>query len=142
VQRLRTQGGAEPDWSTFVIDEVRATTVADSISVDRPRDGLAAVKAVIQSGGEAITVADEDILAAIPEMARSTGVFAEPAAAAPWAAVKQMARQEKINEDEVVVCLVSGSGLKDIANVATVVGKPLTVDPTIESVSEALARPG
>jgi len=141
VQRLRKQGESEPDWSTVVIDEVRATTVADSISVDRPRDGLAAVKAVIQSGGEAITVADEDILAAIPEMARSTGVFAEPAAAAPWAGVKQMARQERINEDEFVVCIVSGSGLKDIANVATVVGQPPTIDPTIESVSEAIARP-
>jgi len=140
VQQLRTQGDAEPDWSTLVIDEVRATTVADSISVDRPRDGLAAVKAIIQSGGEAITVPDEDILAAIPEIAQSTGVFAEPAAAAPWAAVRQMVRQDMIDEDEVVVCLISGSGLKDIANVATVVGQPLTVDATIESGSDALAR--
>jgi len=140
VQQLRTQGDAEPDWSTLVIDEVRATTVADSISVDQPRDGLAAVKAIIQSGGEAITVPDEDILAAIPEIAQSTGVFAEPAAAAPWAAVRQMVRQDMIDEDEVVVCLISGSGLKDIANVATVVGQPLTVDATIESVSDALAR--
>ena len=140
VQQLRTQGDAEPDWSTLVIDEVRATTVADSISVDQPRDGLAAVKAIIQSGGEAITVPDEDILAAIPEIAQSTGVFAEPAAAAPWAAVRQMVRQDMIDEDEVVVCLISGSGLKDIANVATVVGQPLTVDATIESASDALAR--
>ena len=140
VQRLRRQGDTEPDWSTLVIDEVRATTVADSISVDRPRDGLAAVKAIIQSGGEAITVPDDEILAAIPEIARNTGVFAEPAAAAPWAGLKQMAQHKKIESDELVVCLVSGSGLKDIANVATVVGKPLTVDPTIESVSEALAR--
>jgi len=140
VQRLRKQGDSDPDWSTVVVDEVRATTVADSISVDRPRDGLAAVKAVIQSGGEAITVPDEDILAAIPEMAQSTGVFAEPAAAAPWAGLKQMAQEDNIDEDELVVCIVSGSGLKDIANAATAVGKPLTVDPTIESVSEALAR--
>ena len=140
VQRLRRQGDTEPDWSTLVIDEVRATTVADSISVDRPRDGLAAVKAIIQSGGEAITVPDDEILAAIPEIARNTGVFAEPAAAAPWAGLKQMAQHKKIESDELVVCLVSGSGLKDIANAATAVGKPLTVDPTIESVSEALAR--
>ena len=119
---------------------MRATTLADSISVDQPRDGLAAVKAVLQSGGEAITVPDEAILAAIPDIARSTGVFAEPAAAAPWAAAKQMAQQKKIAEDELVVCLVSGSGLKDIANAAAVVGKPLTVDSTIESVNQALAR--
>ena len=138
VRHLRRQGDLDPDWSTVVIDAVKATTVADSISVDRPRDGLAAVKSIFQSGGEAITVPDAEILAAIPEIARNSGVFAEPAAAAPWAAVKQMAQQKKIDEDELVVCLVSGSGLKDIANVATVAGEALTVDPTIEAVSVVL----
>ncbi len=142
VQRLREQGNSnpEPDWSTVVIDEVRATTVADSISVDCPRDGLAAVKAVIQSDGEAITVPDEEILAAIPEIARSTGIFAEPAASAPWAGVMQMVREDKIDEDELVVCIVSGSGLKDIKNAAAAVGKPMTVDLSLESVRDALAR--
>ena len=139
AQRLREQGNADPDWSNVVIDDVRATTVADSISVDRPRDGLAAVKGIVQSGGEAITVPDAEILAAIPEIARGSGVFAEPAAAAPWAAVKQMAQQKKLAEDELVVCVVSGSGLKDIANVATVAGEALTVEPTIEAVARAVA---
>lgn len=140
VHRLRDEGDTDPDWSAVVIDGVRATTVADSISVDRPRDGLAAVKGIVQSGGEAITVADDEILAAIPEIAQNTGIFAEPAAAAPWAGLKRMARHSNIEADELVVCLVSGSGLKDIANAATAVGEPLTVDPTIESVTEALAR--
>jgi len=140
VRRVRDQGDADPDWSKVAVDEVRATTIADSISVGRPRDGLAAVKSVIQSGGEAITVPDEEILVAIPEIAQTTGIFAEPAAAAPWAAVKQMAQQKQIAADESIVCLVSGSGLKDISNAAAAVGKPLTVDPTIEAVSEVLAR--
>jgi len=140
VRQLRDEGDTEPDWSKVVVDEVRATTVADSISVDRPRDGLAAVKGIFQSGGEAITVPDQEILAAIPEIAQATGIFAEPAAAAPWAAVKQMAQDKKIEADEVVVCLISGSGLKDVASAAAAVGKPLTVDPTIESVSQALPR--
>ncbi len=140
VRKLRDHGASEPDWSEVVMDEVSATTVADSISVGRPRDGLAAVKGIFESSGEAITVPDEEILAAIPEIARNTGIFAEPAAAAPWAAVKQMARDKKIETDELVVCLVSGSGLKDISNAAAAVSKPLTVDPNIESVSEVLAR--
>jgi threonine synthase len=140
VQQLRDEGNTDPDWSEVIIDKVRATTVADSISVNRPRDGLAAVKAIIQSGGEAIMVADKEILAAIPEIAQNTGVFAEPAAAAAWAAVRQLAQLKKIDKDELVVCLISGSGLKDIANAATAVGQPLTVGLTIDSVSEALAR--
>lgn len=138
VRKLRDEGSSAPDWSTFVVEEVTATTIADSISVDRPRDGLAAVKAVIESGGEALTVPDDDILAAIPEMARLSGIFPEPAAAAPWAAVKQMVRDKKIAADELVVCLVSGSGLKDIVSARTAAGEPKVIDPSVEAVKDAL----
>jgi threonine synthase len=137
VRRMRDHGESDPDWSTVVVDKVSASTAADSISVDLPRDGLAAVKSVIQSGGEAVTVPDKDILAAIPELARTTGVFAEPAAATPWAAVKRMVRDEKIDVDELVVCIVSGSGLKDIANVRRTVGRPVIIDPSIEAIKNA-----
>ncbi|MDH3613156.1 MAG: threonine synthase [Gammaproteobacteria bacterium] len=138
VRRIRDNGDTEPDWSSVRVDEVTATTLADSISVNRPRDGLAAVKAIVQSGGEAIAVADEEILAAIPEIARSSGIFAEPAAAAPWAAVQQMVRDEKINANELIVCLVSGSGLKDVGNAQACSGTPLIIDPSIEAVREKL----
>ena len=140
VRRLRDRSGSAVDWSTVVVDEVKPTTVADSISVGRPRDGLAAVKAILLSGGEAVSVPDEEILTAIPDMARSTGVFAEPAAAAPWAAVKQMLRDDTIKADELVVCIVSGSGLKDVPHARAVAGKPLLIDPSIDAVREALAR--
>ena len=122
------------------MDEIVAGTVADSIAVDRPRDGLAAVQAIFDSAGEAVTIPDEEILEAIPDIARSTGVFAEPAAAAPWAAVQQMVREDKIKADELVVCVVSGSGLKDVAHASEVAGKPLVIDATIEAVRESLAR--
>jgi threonine synthase len=117
---------------------VNAHTVADSISVDRPRDGLAAVRAVIESGGEAVTVPDSEILAAIPEMAAATGVFPEPAAATPWAAVRQMVKNGKIARDEIVVCLVSGNGLKDIASAQKVAGRPRVIDPSLEALEAAL----
>jgi threonine synthase len=138
VHRIRAGGNPTVDWSTVVVREVKASTVADSISVDRPRDGLAAVKAIIQSGGEAVTVPDQEILAAIPEMARAAGVFPEPAAAAPWAAVKQMVREERIATDELVVCIVSGSGLKDITNTRTVAGEPQLIEPSLKAVRDAV----
>lgn len=137
ARRIRVHGNTDPDWSTVAIDAVSAGTVADSISVDQPRDGLAAVKGILQSGGETLLVPDTEILAAIPELARTTGIFAEPAAAAPWAAVKQLVNDEKIDADELVVCIVSGSGLKDIANVQKTVGSPLNIDPTIEAIKRA-----
>jgi len=137
VRLIRDSGTEEPDWSGVAVDEVQASTVADSISVDRPRDGLAAVKGVLQSGGEAVTVPDEEILAAVPEMARTTGIFAEPAAAAPWAAIRQLVRDEKIGADELVVCIVSGSGLKDIAGIRKAVAAPLLIDPSVEAIKES-----
>lgn len=138
LHKIRSGNVAEVDWSKIRMEEVHASTIADSIAVDRPRDGLAAVKAIIESGGEAITVPDEEILAAIPEMARLSGIFPEPAAAAPWAAVKQMVQDEIIDSDELVVCLVSGSGLKDISSAQAAAGKPLIVDPSIDAVRAAL----
>lgn len=138
VHRLRA--AEKIDWSAVELTPVRAATIADSIAVDRPRDGLAAVKAVIESGGEAVTVPDDDILAAIPEMSRLSGVFPEPAAAAPWAAVKRMVEERKIESDELVVCLVSGSGLKDTGGALRASAKPTTIDASIDAVREALKR--
>ena len=78
-----------------------------------------------------ITVSDDEILAAIGELASTAGVFAEPAAAAPWAAAKRLAGDGRIDKDETVVLLITGNGLKDVA--AVPVGKPEPVDANPES---------
>ena len=136
VQALRKAG--EIDWATMRIEPVSADTVADSIAVDQPRDGLAAVRAILESGGEAVTVADEAILAAIPEMARLSGVFPEPAAAAPLAAVKAMRDGGMIDPGESVVVVVSGNGLKDIAHAADAAPEPTVIDPTMAALRQAI----
>lgn len=144
VEALRETGNDQPDWSKVVIEPVEASTIADSISVDAPRDGLAAVRAIIESGGEAVAVSDADILAAIPEMSELSGVFPEPAAAASWAAVKRLVDRNVIEADEFVVCLVSGSGLKDVDSARTAAPAPLVIDATLDAVRESLstrARP-
>jgi threonine synthase len=136
---VRSVDGVLPEaWSDVVIPTVRAETIADSISVDFPRDGLAAVRAVVETGGEAVTVSDEEIVAAIPELARATGVFAEPAAAASWAALAQMVVAGKIHPDERVVCLISGNGLKDVARARQAAGDPITVDAEIDKIMLAI----
>jgi threonine synthase len=126
------------DWRGFRIAPVSADTVADSISVDEPRDGIAAVRAVLESRGEAVTVSDEEILAAIPELARGAGVFAEPAASTTWACLKKMARLGLVRPEERVVCLITGSGLKDVASARKVAGEPLLIEPTVEAAEAAL----
>ena len=126
------------DWSAVRIHAVRATTVADSISVDRPRDGLAAVRAVIESGGEAVTVTDGEIMRAVREIARLSGVFVEPACATTWARGKKMARARKLARGERILCLLTGSGLKDVAGARRVAGEPIEIEPTIEAAEAAL----
>jgi threonine synthase len=132
IEKLRSADGP-PDWSRVRIEPVKATTLADSISVDDPRDGLAAVRSVMESGGEAIAVSDDEILDAIKQVARLSGVFVEPSCACAWAAMRKLAEQGKVHPDERVVCLMTGSGLKDIQNARKVAGEPILIDPTPEA---------
>lgn len=141
VKRLRREREPPSDWSQIAVDEVQATTIADSISVDRPRDGLAAVQAVIQSGGEAVAVGDTEILSAVVEIAQTTGVFAEPAAAAPWAAVKRMAENKALELEELVVMVVTGSGLKDSSFAAEAASGLKVIDLSLDAVAVATDFP-
>ncbi len=135
--KLQQAGAASPDWKNVEIAPVAATTVADSISVDIPRDGLAAVRAVMESGGAAVTVPDAEILAAIPELARGAGVFAEPAASCAWAGLKKAARDGLVKPDETVVCMITGNGLKDVASARKVAGDPVPLENNVAAAMAA-----
>jgi threonine synthase len=99
------------------LQPVQADTVADSISVDLPRDGLAAMRAVEDSGGQGVRVSDAAILTAVKTLARHSGIFLEPAAAAAFAGLELAVERGLIAEAEVVVVLGTGSGLKDPSRV-------------------------
>lgn len=97
------------------LEVVKSTTRADSISVDKPRDGLAAVKAVIETDGKAVRVSDKEIIENIFYIASSSGVFTEPAGATSVAGLRKMASREEVeNLRSPVVCLLTGNGLKDV----------------------------
>src|SRR5204862_1542669 len=92
------------------------------------------LRAVRETGGAYVSVTDEAILAAIPELARQTGVFAEPAAAAVLAGLRQAQLEGAIGADEEVVMLVTGSGLKDINSAMRSVGAAHTVKAAMPDV--------
>ena len=140
TQTVRKLNGTAPtSWTEVEITPISASTLADSISVDIPRDGLTAVRGVIESGGTAVEVPDADILAAIKELASSCGVFAEPAAATTWAAVRKAVREEIIKPDETVLCLLTGNGLKDVASARKAAGAPIHIKPDLAEAEKALA---
>ena len=94
---------------------IDAQTVADSISAGLPRDRLKAMAAVKETDGAYVTVTDDEILAAIPALARGSGVFAEPAGATAYAGLVKAVERGLVGADERVVVLNTGSGLKDVA---------------------------
>jgi threonine synthase len=99
---------------------------------------MAAVRAVIESGGEAVTVPDSAILDALSELARTAAVFSEPAAATAWACARQAAKQGIIGKHESVACLLTGNGLKDVASARKIVRDPTLIEPTFEAAEKAL----
>lgn len=121
----------------FTKPPIFAHTVADSISAGLPRDRLKAMAAVRQTDGAFVTVTDEQILAAIPELARTTGVFAEPAGAAALAGLYAAVDKGWVSKDERALLLITGNGLKDVSNAMKAVESagthPYTIQPTLQS---------
>ena len=99
---------------------VAATTAADSISVDAPRNGYYALEKLKKYGGKAVTVSDEEIFAAQRLVSAKTGLFAEPSSACAFAGFYKV--RQSIDPKETVVVMLTGSGLKDIKNAAKAVG--------------------
>ena len=98
--------------NTGVFEGITSETVADSISVDIPSNGLLAKKNLESFGGQCILVTDEEILLAQKELSSSCGLFSEPASAAAYAGF--LKQKEFIGSSETCVVLLTGNGLKDI----------------------------
>jgi threonine synthase len=124
---------------TETIIPVSAQTLADSISVDLPRDGVRAVRAARETGGSYIVVSDTDILAAIVELGQ-VGVFAEPAGATAYAGLIEAASQGLVGPDDPVVVINTGSGLKDVKAAMQAAGEAPVIEPTIQAVKRMMIK--
>jgi threonine synthase len=123
---------------TETITPVRATTMADSISVDLPRDGVRAVRAASQTGGRYFLVEDAQILNAIAAMGK-VGIFGEPAGAASYAGLVQAITQGLVELDDPILVINTGSGLKDVRTAMQSVKEAPVIEPTLTAV-EKLVR--
>lgn len=141
IDRLPQMIGVQAETASIIVDaangddkvrEGSAHTIADSINVGTPRDFTMAVRAIRDSGGCGVKVSDEQLVAAIPALARETGVFSEPGAAAAYAGFLKMCESGAIKSDERVLLMLTGSGLKDIDSARRAVGEPIRVAPDID----------
>lgn len=117
---------------------VSATTRADSISVDAPRDPIKALAAVRESGGAYVLVEDAAILQAMLPLARLGAVFAEPAGATAYAGLLQAWCDGLVHQDETIVVINTGSGLKDVRAAMEVTGDVRVIEPSLAAVRAAL----
>ncbi|MGD2059090.1 MAG: threonine synthase [Anaerolineales bacterium] len=126
------------DAGTEKIQAVSAETLADSISVDMPRDGLRALRAATETGGAFIAVPDEEILEAMVELGEDVAVFAEPAGSTSYAGMKAALDRGLINESDEVLVLNTGNGLKDVGASMRATGDAPVIKPTLEALQAAL----
>jgi len=96
------------------IETMPSSTIASGISVDLPRDGIMALRAIRETGGVFVEATDEEMLDAMGVLARDAAVFVEPACAAVYVGLRKALQLGAIQGDDEVVLQLTGSGLKDV----------------------------
>ncbi|MGC8911511.1 MAG: pyridoxal-phosphate dependent enzyme [Nitrososphaeria archaeon] len=96
-----------------VFSDTRFFTKIFDLSVSRPKYGCAALKAIRDTGGYAVSVSEEECYRALSLLAEMEGILAEPAASLSLAGLMKLRKSGEIGDDATVVCIVTGGGLKD-----------------------------
>ena len=121
---------------TDLVSPVKPHTIASSIAIGNPADGYYVIQAVKDSGGWGESVTDEEILDGIKLLARTEGIFTEPAGGTEVAVARKLIDSGRIPRDESIVISITGNGYKTLEAVAGSVEKPYTIDATLQNFDE------
>jgi len=121
--------------STDVVPVESPDTVAKSLAIGDPGDGRYVLKRLKQFNGIAEESNNKEILDAILLLAKTEGIFTEPAGGVSVAVLKKMVEQGKIDKNEITVCYVTGNGLKATESLMEVLPKPEVMQPDIAKIS-------
>ncbi|MBU8848066.1 MAG: pyridoxal-phosphate dependent enzyme [Desulfobacterales bacterium] len=119
-------------YSTGKFKNIPTSTVADSICVDVPRNGIHALAQIRQFNGEVMRVSDDEIIRAQASLSRTTGLFTEPAGAAAFAGFLKAA--PGIDPDSLIVVMTTGNGLKDSASASLGIAVPETLIHSVDNI--------
>ena len=117
-------------------------TLADSIAVGVPRNADKALMAIRESNGIVVNVSDEEIMAAQKLLGTTCGVFGEPAGVTGTAGVKKLCQQGILGKNDTVVSVVTGNGLKDVANAIKFCGEPMKLPNDLPMLTAEFDRRG
>jgi threonine synthase len=118
---------------TDLINPVKPNTIASSIAIGNPADGYYVVQAVKESGGWGDSVTDEEILEGIKLLARTEGIFTEPAGGTEVAVTRKLIQNGRIPRDESIVISITGNGYKTLEAVTRSIEQPYTITATLEN---------
>jgi threonine synthase len=118
---------------TELVTPVKPNTIASSIAIGNPADGYYVIQAVRESGGWGESVTDEEIIDGIKLLARTEGIFTEPAGGTEVAVTRKLIESGRIPRDESIVISITGNGYKTLEAVASSVEKPYTIDATLQN---------
>jgi len=116
---------------TEEIRPVKPQTIARSLAIGNPADGPFAVRTIRRTGGRAVAVSDDEIVAAIHLLARTEGIFTETAGGVTIAVLKRLAEQGAFGRGETVVAYITGNGLKTLEAVEGVLPEPVVIEPRL-----------
>jgi len=123
-----------------ILKPIKPDTIAKSLAIGNPADGIYAAGTVKKSGGWAEDVSDDEIVEAIKLLARTEGVFTETAGGVTLGVTRKLIEQGRIPKDESIVVCITGNGLKTQEAVAKKIGKPIKIKPNISSFEENVKR--
>lgn len=124
--------------TTEIIPVEKPDTVAKSLAIGDPGDGLYVLKRLKQFNGLGEKVNDEDIKNAILLLAKTEGIFTEPAGGVSVGVLKKLVEENKIDKDEKIICYVTGNGLKTTESIMDFLAIPTSVKPDIQLVSSII----
>ena len=122
------------------VTPVKPNTIAKSIAIGNPADGVYALDVARKTGGSIESVTDAEIVEGIKLLAETEGIFTETAGGTTIAVLKKLVEAGKIDPDETTVAYITGNGLKTQEAVQGYIGEPLTIEPKLDSFERALER--
>ncbi len=149
IRKMPKMIGVQPEKVPTIVDAFRnnkkrytrvdkPSSVASAVGIGEPLDDIKALRTLRESDGWAESAEEMEILQAEKDMAHEESIFVEPSAALPVACLKKLLKKKVIKENDVVVCIATGLGLKDPKSATAIMPDPPVLEPTNDDIDRYL----